>query len=261
MQRNVIALLKLQNECTALERQFHRKLFEMECAFNANHAAIYAKRTRIVAGEHEVSEDDCDFDRCDVEAVEKLLSPAITGDSAQGVPHFWLDALKNSGVYQINSDDEAILRFLVDVELGMSTEPRPFFELSFVFAPNPFLENSTLTKRFLLEFCDESGVPFCDEGPSIVESVGTEILWKATPAASDEPSFFQFFKSSRRDDAPAEADFNADDFEAGLQLKDHLIPSAVLFYLADVGDASSVSSNDSTEGHSGAERVTDSKEF
>lgn len=258
MQQQVIALLKLQNECAALERDFHQKLFELECEFNVNHEKIYAKRAKIVTGEGELLKDDYNFDGIDLGAVNKFsLCDNNNVESVKGVPMFWLNVLKNSSVYPINSDDEAILCFLIDMKLTMEIKPKPYFELIFVFAKNPFFENSILTKRFFIEFADKFDETFSYEGARIVESFGTEIHWneevKSLYNNENEQTFFQFFNSSRRGDGDEQNvdDFNAtEDFEAGLQMKDHVIPNAVLYYLTNGDDVNSISSKSSSGGHS-----------
>lgn len=258
LQQSVIALVKLQNECTKLERDFHQKIYQLECEFNAKHNEIYAKRANIVIGEVELLNDDYSIDGIDLGAVKKLS--LLAEQPLKGVPNFWLDALKNSSVYQINSDDEAILQFLIDIKLIMDTTPKPYFDLIFVFSSNPFFSDSTLTKRFFVEFPDKSESLFCYEGATITESVGCEIHWKqgTKEKNNDETkgTFFDFFKSSRRDDIEKDCDFNVeDDADAGLLMKDHLVPSAVLYYLADGDDNSSVSSNSSSERHSDDETI------
>lgn len=161
---------------------------------------LFVKRSEVVKGEKDVSEDDLkavtSFE--DEEAKQKAAKVAVPSDSApatttttttttteapnttasdaKGIPEFWLAVLKNSEIYDdmVKPYDEDALKFLVDVtsnnfDDGQSTATSKGFTIEFTFAENPYFDTKVLIKSYYLN---------PEDGASIEESKGCDIAWK-----------------------------------------------------------------------------------
>ncbi|RHY33435.1 hypothetical protein DYB32_002081 [Aphanomyces invadans] len=143
------------------------------------------------------------------------------------------------------------LEFLTDIKSESSTE-HSGFRLEFTFAPNPFFENTVLTKAY-----DVAEGP---DGDAMLKNIqGTEIKWLEGKNLTEkvkkikqksknggqtrfvtkvEPceSFFQFFATV---EMPAEDDENDtmrqlnDDFQLGFIIHETIVPQAVLWFTGE----------------------------
>lgn len=104
--------------------------------------------------------------------------PKDSSPSADGIPEFWLTALRNHIALSdlITDRDAAALKHLVDVRLAYledSKEAKPGFKILFQFSPNEFFENTVLEKTYVYQ--DEVGYT----GDFVYDrAIGTEIQWK-----------------------------------------------------------------------------------
>lgn len=97
--------------------------------------------------------------------------------SPEGIPEFWLTALRNHIVLSelITDRDAAALKHLIDIRISYlpTNDPKPGFKLSFHFTPNEFFENEVLEKTYLYQ--EEVGYT----GDFMYDrAIGTEIKWK-----------------------------------------------------------------------------------
>jgi nucleosome assembly protein 1-like 1 len=112
---------------------------------------------------------------------QKLLEPVfekrsslVNGDSKDdGIPDFWLYALKNSDIFEeLNEKDEDSLKYLTNVtSTDFSGEDGEGYILEFHYRENPYFENKVLSKKFYKDSED-------DEAGDLKPAKGTEIEWK-----------------------------------------------------------------------------------
>ena len=147
----------------------------------------------------------------------------------------------------IFEQDEELLKYITDIR-HLSEETSDNYTLEFYFADNPIIENSVLTKQYIMGNDDE-----------VKTAKGTEIKWKGTNLTQkvkktkkkgknkkagikveEIPSFFSFFKDVNEDDEdePDSEDEEAglgglleDDFEVACEFRDEVIPNAIYYYL------------------------------
>jgi nucleosome assembly protein 1-like 1 len=165
----VMMLLQLDLESQSLFVAHRREMRALDRKYEQLNAPIFAERTRIVAGEAEASSG---------------------GTTGEGIPGFWLEAMKNSRRVRecITERDEAALQCLVDVIATTLPEiPRDkpsstmdegdskagagtwAFQLEFVFRPNEFFTNTRLVKTYWLADTEEV---------EVLRSEGCAIEWR-----------------------------------------------------------------------------------
>lgn len=165
---------------------------------------------------------------------------------------FWLKTLEGNMMVKgyIFEKDEELLRYLVDIRCIEHPE-NDDFTLEFTFAENPYISDTVLTKRFIH-----------DIDTDLVKAEGCEIHWKGDNFTEKKikkkkskkgktqtiiktvpnPSFFTFFVTKTDDDHDCDEDeqdedaemhlnLMEDDEDLGVEIRDEIIPNAVLFYL------------------------------
>lgn len=196
----------LQLETIKLDSQFHREVYDLEQKFQSQHDVIYKKRSDIINGIYEPSDEECKLPGIEM-SVDTL--PEGQGKAkVSGIPNFWLTVMKNVNELSnmIQGRDEEILKYLSDIRAFSKPAPDLSFQLEFHFDPNEFFQNSLLTKTYLMKCTPDPEDPFSFEGPEIYKSVGCEIQWNEGKnilenAVKDEyqesffkvESFFNFF--------------------------------------------------------------------
>lgn len=242
------ALKMLQRDYVRTEMDFHRKFFALDMEYQEKRQNIYEQRKDVIIGSGTIA-DEFPSDIVDgvSKALDKMkLSTDLIDKGANGVPNFWLQAMKNCTHSDdfIQDCDEEALKFLRDIKINLFNEPELSFTLEFEFAENPFFDNALLTKQYFLD-CD-TDEEFC--GFSIIKAVGCTINWKdGMNLVEKEPeSFFKFFsppdlftKNASDDGFTIESTTLYElqqDFETGLFIKERLIPNAILYYLNEVDD-------------------------
>jgi hypothetical protein len=177
------ALKNLQKQTLQLEGQFHREVYDLESKFQGKHDEIYKKRSEIINGLYEPTDEECMTlipgsdeyqDREDVPAEGRP-------NAACGIPNFWLTVFKSVAEIRamIHEHDEKILKHLIDVRAFSKPSPELSFHLEFLFSPNEYFQNSILTKTYLMKCEPDADDPYTFEGPEIYKSIGCEIMWNA----------------------------------------------------------------------------------
>jgi nucleosome assembly protein 1-like 1 len=225
VQRCVEKLEKLQTSVDVIQKEFDEKLRLLREEYDKKKAPFYKQRSDIVNA------------------------------SDGGVPGFWLGCLRNNMVTaeEIGPDDEEPLSYLSDIKsttnLGAGKKG---FQLAFVFKPNPYFEETMLTKTYLMDPDDD------DE--CLTKAVGTDITWKegknitvkviekkqkkkgkVRTLKEEVPteSFFNFFDPPsvpEEDEEMDEEDVDQlheqleNDFDVGQAIKDKIIPKAVSWF-------------------------------
>uniref|UniRef100_A0A2S2QC59 Nucleosome assembly protein 1-like 1-B n=1 Tax=Sipha flava TaxID=143950 RepID=A0A2S2QC59_9HEMI len=147
VKKRVKALKNLLVSQTDIDVKFYTELHILECKYHKLYADFYNKRSDIVQGNYEPTEEECDFPSDDEDDVKDLSTdmegkvkledkkPETTIDNEQikGIPDFWLTILKNTSLISdmIQPHDEPILSHLTDIKVYLLDEPMvihiPFF--------------------------------------------------------------------------------------------------------------------------------------
>ncbi|KAJ5541984.1 hypothetical protein N7461_007987 [Penicillium sp. DV-2018c] len=178
VRRRVAGLKGIQKEHSKLEAQFQEEVLELEKKYFAKFTPLYERRSTIVNGGVEPTEAEVEAGKEDEldeedEETKEEDSKKEEGAPQNGIPEFWLSAMKNqiSLAEMITERDEEALKHLVDIR--MEYLDRPGFRLIFEFSENEFFTNKTITKTYYYK--DESGYG----GDFIYDHAeGSEIHWK-----------------------------------------------------------------------------------
>lgn len=250
------------------DAEFHRGVYDLERNFQGKHDLVFKKRSDIINGSYEPSDEECKLSDMDL---DKNVPAEGQQEPPQGIPNFWLAVLKNVGEISsmIQEHDEEVLKYLTDIKAFSMAAPNLSFQLEFHFAPNPFFQNSVLTKTYLMKCTPDEDDPFGFEGPEIYKSIGCEIMWNPGKKVTDmslnkddtDPtrifkadSLFNFFSppelpiTESLENEKIEA-YLENDFEVGHYLKERVVPRAVLYYLGEIDDDISDGGDDSTGYH------------
>lgn len=183
VRRRVAGLKGVQKEHSKLEAEFQAEVLALEKKFFAKYAPLYEKRAKIINGATEPTEDeikageedDEEEDDEDDEEDEADKSEDKADESAadiNGIPEFWLSAMKNSSLAETITDrDEAALKFLTDIR--MEYLDCPGFRLIFEFAENEYFTNKTLSKTYYYQEENGYGGDFIYD-----HAEGDKIDWK-----------------------------------------------------------------------------------
>lgn len=197
MKRRVDALKKLQLEHIKIQHQYNIKIQELELEFEKLHKPLYELRAKIVSGDYEPTDEECqlpahlaenEFNGDQENAGEKKTSEfnkteeSELASKVKGLPGFWLGCL--SSTYNISDSiedtDRAVLKHLNDIQLSYGqTDDLLSYKLEFHFDENPFFTNKVLTKTYYLKANPDEKNPFSYEGFEVSKSEGCEIDWKA----------------------------------------------------------------------------------
>ncbi|KAK9727577.1 histone chaperone, partial [Basidiobolus ranarum] len=181
VKRRIFALKQLQAEHSELEAQFHKDILELEKKYLGLYTPLYEKRSDIVAGKTEPTEEQVEagkkIDEEFTEEIKETIKEESEADdesqNAKGVPEFWLSAMKNHAQIadMITEQDQEVLKSLSNIRLAY-LEENPGFKLEFDFEENEYFTNTTLTKAYYYQQSAAAGDLVFDRAE------GTEIQWK-----------------------------------------------------------------------------------
>jgi nucleosome assembly protein 1-like 1 len=181
IRRRVDGLKGVQKEHSKLEAQFQEEVLELEKKFFAKFTPLYEKRSKIVNGLAEPTEEEIktgEAEREDDESDEEgeKSKPDEEEEAAaadvKGIPEFWLSAMKNSSLAEtITERDEEVLKDLIDIR--MEYLDRPGFRLIFEFSENAFFSNKTNNKTYYYQEENGYGGDFIYD-----HAEGDKIDWK-----------------------------------------------------------------------------------
>lgn len=162
VRRRVSGLRAIQKDHAKLESEFQEEVLQLEKKYFAKFTPLYEKRSAIINGKVEPTEeevkrgDEDNEDEADAaEPAEEAAQPDELAEAVKGIPEFWLSAMKNQVTLaeMITDRDEAALKHLIDIR--MEYLDKPGFRLIFEFAENEFFSDKTLTKTYFYQ--NESG--------------------------------------------------------------------------------------------------------
>ncbi|KAI4500357.1 hypothetical protein M0802_004774 [Mischocyttarus mexicanus] len=193
VKRRIRALKQLQLVTTNIEAKFYEEVHALECAYYNMCAPLYEKRSLIISGSYEPTDEQCvwESDEDDEALANELKTKAdldgtqekkeeIENDDVKGIPAFWVTIFKNVGMLadMVQEHDEPILLHLYDIKVQLLKSNPMGFILEFYFEPNEYFTNSILTKEYIIRCVPEKNDPFSFEGPEIYKSKGCVIDWK-----------------------------------------------------------------------------------
>ncbi|KAM7254648.1 hypothetical protein ACFE04_004028 [Oxalis oulophora] len=240
VKKRVEVLQEIQSHHDELENNYFEEKAALEDKYQKLYEPLFNKRYEIVNGVVEV----------------EGITNEVQG-SEKGVPDFWLTALKNNDIVaeEITERDEGALKFLKDIKYHRFEDPKGF-KLEFEFDPNPYFQNSILTKTYYV--VDDDGDPVLEKAD------GTEIEWlsgkcltqkvlkkkpkkgskNTKPIVKTEKceSFFNFFTPPKLPDEEDDDDVDEDiadefqdlmehDYNLGVTIRDKIIPHAVSWFM------------------------------
>ncbi|KAJ1900757.1 histone chaperone [Kickxella alabastrina] len=259
VRERVDSLRYLQQQHVAIDKQMHLEIYELEKKFSQLYAPLYERRTAIVAGQAEPTEEEkvegakiADAENEDHESGIKEDDDDDEEEAAAGIPEFWLTALNNHPQVAelITERDQEAVKFLRNISLEYLTA-EPGFKLLFEFAENPFFSNSVLVKTYYYEQSEVSGIL------EFKGAEGTEINWKPENDLSvtietkkqrhkttnrtrvvkktvPSKTFFSFFTTVAEPESDDESEGAEEvrdsievDYELAEEFKDKIIPNAV----------------------------------
>jgi nucleosome assembly protein 1-like 1 len=236
----------LHDQREAIEDEENKAISEIQRKYEALYAPLYARRAEIIMGTKDVTDDE------KKSAIEKFPFEGGLEGTDNGIPGFWLKAIKNSdfGDDMVHPHDEAPLRALKNVTVDTVYDDKgdeKSVKINFHFDANEYFENDVLVRSFELE----------DDEPT--KSEGTQIKWKTGKNLSvkvvekkqrkkggknqtrvvkkEEPqeTFFDLFvdpAASEEEEGDEEAAARADaNWAIAQSIRDDIIANAVNYYL------------------------------
>ncbi|CAC5391928.1 NAP1L1 [Mytilus coruscus] len=215
VKRRIKALKKLQFDSSKIEGDFYKEVHELECKYATKYIPLFEKRSKVVTGGIEPTDEECDWpsdeekedekvaqlsdevknkakigdaEKADSEDKEKKEDneekpnekpKADEGADVKGIPSFWLTVFKNVDMLSemIQDHDEPIINHLQDVKVKFLNGEEMGFTLEFQFESNKFFNNTVLTKTYTMRSEPDEADPFSFEGPEIIKCKGCEIDW------------------------------------------------------------------------------------
>jgi hypothetical protein len=239
VKRRLNAMKLLQLKAAKLEAKFFEDLYLLECKYNNLSKPLKELRKKIILGQHEPSDEECDnsiseygdnlvskkLSEREEKIIRDILALSISNpaknyeESQKGIPEFWLNVLKRVSLISemIEKHDEPILKHLYDVDIEFNKDKPYSFELRFYFTPNEYFTNSLLTKKYEFKIEIDPKEPYVFEAPESICSKGCTINWKKSKSVTcklieqkdskgqlcqieeSQPSFFNFFRTYDRE--------------------------------------------------------------
>ncbi|KAJ5251747.1 hypothetical protein N7489_002157 [Penicillium chrysogenum] len=228
-------------EHSKLEAQFQEEVLELEKKYFGKFTPLYQRRSTIINGGVEPTEAEVEAGKEDEESDEeetKEEPKKEEAETANGIPEFWLSAMKNqiSLAEMITERDEEALKHLTDIR--MEYLDRPGFRLIFEFSENEFFTNKTISKTYFYK--DESGYG----GDFIYDHAdGSQIDWKEDKDLTLRlESKKQRNKNTKQTRPPSEDDESVAsdieerlelDYQLGEDIKEKLIPRAIDWFTGE----------------------------
>lgn len=131
IKEEISSLLNLQSRYHELNQQWNDDMWRLSQRHHARCQTIYQDRQAVING------------------TKRSTAPY----PANGIPQFWLRAMKNNPTVarRIQPRDELALSYLRDVRIEFTDSGVTGFRIIFDFDRNPFFTNSTLMKTFTYE--------------------------------------------------------------------------------------------------------------
>ncbi|KAL2464863.1 NAP1-related protein 2 [Abeliophyllum distichum] len=217
---SVEKLQEIQDELEKINEEASEKVLEVEQKYNELRKPVYDKRNDVI----------------------------------KSIPDFWLTAFLSHPAFSelLTEEDQKIFRYLSSLEVEDSKDVKSGYTITFNFNPNPYFEDTKLTKTFT----------FLEEGTTKITA--TSIKWKAGMGISNtvaeekkgnkrshaEESFFTWFSDSQQKD---DVDEIHDEQIADL-IKDDIWPNPLTYFFDEADEEDSdMDGGDEEKGSDGSE--------
>merc|ERR1711997_590659 len=275
------------------EVEYYKELHQLDLKYQKLYDESHARRKEICDGNYEPSGQECEWVDPQQDLTKKLGELNIDEKKSvvKGIPDFWLKVFQNSNETVLHGTlepvDEPILKHLEDMTLTMP-DTNTGFTLNFVFSPNEYFSNSVLTKEYELRNDYDKEDPLDYDGPEVIKAKGCQTDWKPgknpgikivtkkvkpkgkgkggpklVKKEEKRDTFFDFFnppdmpeKKETEEETEALELLN-EDFDIGLNIKEKLIPKAVLYFTGEIGDLE-MDDDDDDDDEFGDEDLSDS---
>ena len=77
VKKRLKALKKIQFEATKIEAQFYEEVHQLECKYHTKLEPLYSKRVNITKGDHEPTEDECEWPSDSEDEEEQTLAKEV----------------------------------------------------------------------------------------------------------------------------------------------------------------------------------------
>lgn len=293
---NVEALKGVQVKQNEIQNKYKRECLELEKKYLELTRHLYERRRAIISGAEVATSEEIaageEFSLKDDD--EYTVLPKDVPPSSDGIPHFWLTALRNHiGISEIITDrDSGALECLSDIRLEYLDGDQLGFKLIFTFSPNAYFDNDLLEKTYLYQ--EEVGY----SGDFVYDrSIGTEIKWKDDKDLTKEfeikkqrnkntnrtrlvrkakptESFFNFFNPPQypSEEAIKSGEFDGDeledieeklemDYQIGEDLKEKVITHAVDYFTGKALEYDMLDEDDEDEEYEDIDEEDEEGEF
>ncbi|XP_022856242.1 NAP1-related protein 2-like isoform X4 [Olea europaea var. sylvestris] len=202
---SVEKLQEIQDELEKINEEASEKVLEVEQKYNEIRKPVYDKRSDVI----------------------------------KSIPDFWLTAFLSHPAFSelLTEEDQKIFRYLSSLEVEDSKDVKSGYTITFNFNPNPYFEDTKLTKIFT----------FLEEGTTKITA--TSIKWKAGMGISNtvaeekkgnkrshsEESFFTWFSDSQQKDDVNEIH----DEQVAELIKDDIWPNPLTYFFDEADEEDS----------------------
>ncbi|CAA2971119.1 NAP1-related 2-like [Olea europaea subsp. europaea] len=217
---SVEKLQEIQDELEKINEEASEKVLEVEQKYNEIRKPVYDKRSDVI----------------------------------KSIPDFWLTAFLSHPAFSelLTEEDQKIFRYLSSLEVEDSKDVKSGYTITFNFNPNPYFEDTKLTKIFT----------FLEEGTTKITA--TSIKWKAGMGISNtvaeekkgnkrshsEESFFTWFSDSQQKDDVNEIH----DEQVAELIKDDIWPNPLTYFFDEADEEDSdMDDGDEEKGSDGSE--------
>lgn len=236
--QRLAVLRKLQDAADILARDAEKELLEKELAVRADlhrrAQQIRERRAAIIAG-GDLTDEEKKLEPLNLDSVPPSLSKSLDGYWCAVLKRILGDAgtdLRDDGLDDfdmpawLTAADEAVLQHLLDIQLSIEVDQHDAssdtLQLTFVFAPNEFLEpgSETLTlefKRKMREIQRSTGcsIKWRDGKDPTVARIEPKGGTGDVASVELQPSFFHLFTAADFATGVDESRLSEDEFEVG----------------------------------------------
>ena len=262
VQRRVKALKNIMLANVKHEVEYYKELHQLDLKYQKLYEENNARRKEICLGSYEPTASECEWIDMKDDVAEKLgkLNLESRKETVGGIPDFWLKVFQHANEDVLHGTmeqiDEPILKYLEDVRVSLP-ETNDGFTLNFHFADNEFFSNKVLIKEYQLRNDYDKDDPLDFDGPEVIKSSSFKIDWKPgknpcvkiikkktkskvkgkggpkfVTKEEKRDSFFHFFNPPANED-DEDADLLHEDYDIGINIKEKLIPKAVLYFTGE----------------------------
>lgn len=290
------ALAHISNQLADISKQYDEEIKQIEYEAEQADKPLYQIRSLILQGkdfdDNEITTEMYDKRDAEIkdEDYEKIKIKEFKNikhlENQPGIPAFWLHAMKNNKMLQVQIEkrDEKLLSHLIDIEY-INVENSDDFILKFHFTPNDFIENTVITKRYIMEDSDRVKKIDCTkvrwrDGKNLLEkdkpkkNKGKKKNNKKAEDSDVVETFFHFFTAKEPTVAnPDEEDLEEEDemrlekleedLDIAADIRDELVPLALEYYLNIVEEdhiEEAEGEDDEEENQPDGEQIQDGKE-